>query len=642
MPGDDVTPLALRRKSELVAALIAVEGGGGGGGTLAGDVTGSAGSNVIASGAVTAAKLAAGAATGAALGSDVTTVAIRTKAGLPTTADIPVGQFAIFKDTTNGSLRVWANDGGTIKGTALGTGTMRSSSHVLNAIDFGADPTGAADSSPALNAALAALPATGGEVYVPPGDYRCNTTINLGNGGQSAGMSTQMGMVLKGGYPQGPWPNNFWLNVNGVDRGTTRLFAGTNGMTLMRVAGPFMGWGIQNLYIDGVGSWAGTVLTAGAVVADGTKWTVTMPGGTAMTAGARILISGANDTWNGNYVIATVTSNVATITNATSPAAFTGGTVSIYPTAAVGLEESAVQGGDSFNVTIAGCSTAGHYIHPLQSLAPIAIGPNHSANTYKNWTVQIPDITFARGIYVLGNGVAATTDCWFDHWENVLIVTAPITDTVHLYGIYLQTCDNMRFRHLAFESVGNPTGTGHMTAITFDYSGVWQVMPADCMFEYVDFGYIRSGIISGSGRSAVRYPPVANQGSPLTADQVALNRIDKISICNYLPPNPQLPGLIWEGIRQELVWSVAGAADVVLSPELNAYTQHQYTGAITANINVIVDKASGKEYRIFNNTTGAFTLTVKGATGTGIVVGQGKRCILAGDGTNIVRYSSDQ
>jgi hypothetical protein len=43
----------------------------------------------------------------------------QTKAGLPTTADISAGQWAIYKDTSGGSIRLWANDGGVMKSVIL-------------------------------------------------------------------------------------------------------------------------------------------------------------------------------------------------------------------------------------------------------------------------------------------------------------------------------------------------------------------------------------------------------------------------------------------------------------------------------------------------------------------------------------------
>jgi hypothetical protein len=43
----------------------------------------------------------------------------RTKAGIPTATDIPPGFFAIYKDTSGGTLKIYANDGGTIKSVTL-------------------------------------------------------------------------------------------------------------------------------------------------------------------------------------------------------------------------------------------------------------------------------------------------------------------------------------------------------------------------------------------------------------------------------------------------------------------------------------------------------------------------------------------
>ena len=81
--------------------------------------------------------------------------------------------------------------GGTVFGplnwTSTGSTTPRSaqdrSADVANVLDFGADPTGVADSSAAINAA-AAVVASGDSpgfkaVYLPTGTYRVNHQINL-------------------------------------------------------------------------------------------------------------------------------------------------------------------------------------------------------------------------------------------------------------------------------------------------------------------------------------------------------------------------------------------------------------------------------------------------------------------------------
>lgn len=52
---------------------------------------------------------------------------------------------------------------------------------VLNVLDFGADSSGVADSSAAIQAAIDKLSATGygGVVFLPVGDYKCNTGLDL-------------------------------------------------------------------------------------------------------------------------------------------------------------------------------------------------------------------------------------------------------------------------------------------------------------------------------------------------------------------------------------------------------------------------------------------------------------------------------
>ncbi len=51
---------------------------------------------------------------------------------------------------------------------------------VSNILYYGADPTGSADSAPALNlAATVGLPANGGAIYIPPGIFRLGSQINL-------------------------------------------------------------------------------------------------------------------------------------------------------------------------------------------------------------------------------------------------------------------------------------------------------------------------------------------------------------------------------------------------------------------------------------------------------------------------------
>lgn len=99
--------------------------------------------------------------------------------------------------------------------------------------------------------------------------------------------------------------------------------------------------------------------------------------------------------------------------------------------------------------------------------------------------------------------------------------------------------------------------------------------------------------------------------------------------------NDDVIDLIDTAIAARLALSVAGSGDATLTAAQALHAYHEYTGTLTGNISVIVP-TSDKIYFIFNNTSGAFTLTVKTATGTGITVTQGDVAILYCDGTDVI------
>lgn len=80
--------------------------------------------------------------------------------------------------------------------------------------------------------------------------------------------------------------------------------------------------------------------------------------------------------------------------------------------------------------------------------------------------------------------------------------------------------------------------------------------------------------------------------------------------------------------------SVAGAADVTLTQDEQRADVLIFTGALTGNISVIVD-ATHWRWIVFNNTSGAFTLTVKVSGQPGVAVTQGKSKVLYCDGTDV-------
>jgi hypothetical protein len=80
---------------------------------------------------------------------------------------------------------------------------------------------------------------------------------------------------------------------------------------------------------------------------------------------------------------------------------------------------------------------------------------------------------------------------------------------------------------------------------------------------------------------------------------------------------------------------VSGNTDVTLTTSQASNFIQRYFGALTGNINVIVPDAV-QPYVVFNDTSGAFTLTVKTAAGTGLVIGQGQTVWLYCDGTDVL------
>lgn len=86
--------------------------------------------------------------------------------------------------------------------------------------------------------------------------------------------------------------------------------------------------------------------------------------------------------------------------------------------------------------------------------------------------------------------------------------------------------------------------------------------------------------------------------------------------------------------------NVAGNTNVTLSAAEAGAGILVFTGTLTGNIAVIVP-AVAKSWIVSNQTTGAYSLTVKTAAGSGIAVAQGKNQELWCDATNVVQSTND-
>lgn len=95
-----------------------------------------------------------------------------------------------------------------------------------------------------------------------------------------------------------------------------------------------------------------------------------------------------------------------------------------------------------------------------------------------------------------------------------------------------------------------------------------------------------------------------------------------------------------KAIAQRLVKGVGGGSSVTLSDSESSFAIIEFQGTLSGNIDVKTASNDTKPYIIFNNTSGSYNLTFKSNSGTGVVITQGLKSIVYGDGSNIVEATS--
>lgn len=90
-------------------------------------------------------------------------------------------------------------------------------------------------------------------------------------------------------------------------------------------------------------------------------------------------------------------------------------------------------------------------------------------------------------------------------------------------------------------------------------------------------------------------------------------------------------------VQYDVISKTLAGVDVTLTDVEAASAVINLTGTLTANVNVIVPATPVRVYLVRNQTSGAFTVTVKTAAGTGTAVQQGTSSLVYSDGTNIIQ-----
>lgn len=90
-------------------------------------------------------------------------------------------------------------------------------------------------------------------------------------------------------------------------------------------------------------------------------------------------------------------------------------------------------------------------------------------------------------------------------------------------------------------------------------------------------------------------------------------------------------------VQYDVISKTLSNVDVTLTAAEAASAVIDLSGTLTANVNVIVPATPVRVYLVRNQTSGAFTVTVKTAAGTGTPVQQGTSSLVYSDGTNIIQ-----
>lgn len=170
--------------------------------------------------------------------------------GLGIIEELPEGDTKIVGDTkvvgnlTVGSNKVVHTPSTPTNGQSLvwnGSDWIATQRESLNVKDYGAKGDGVADDTAAINAALAALPANEGTVYLPPGTYKTTATITL----------TSRQWLVGAGYGI--------RGASGSERGSSTIASSFNGNVVTIGAGTFE-CGIRDLTVSGDRAQAAQVL----------------------------------------------------------------------------------------------------------------------------------------------------------------------------------------------------------------------------------------------------------------------------------------------------------------------------------------------------------------------------------------------
>lgn len=333
----------------------------------------------------------------------------------------------------------------------------------INVLDKGADKTGVADSTAAFNAALTALPAQGGTLFIPPGNYKINTQLAvtkarthiLGYGAKitqtgvyQRGFSvTAAGVVIEGVYLYNANGATEWVPGAGSSNNARGIFfdTGSDDAKAINCKVENFAWAGITVYqssrvevrgndIIGIGAAAG--LVTGSNNNLGIEWYLTGLG----YNGARIIGNSLRDLAQGIFMgdqwedvvisnnhIHNIIGQHGMYLGGLRNASITGNTISVTGQQGIKLQIAATTpappAGDSINIAVSGNSINGTLGVGIAFLAGSAgLSP------------------YFYNVQVTGNTIMNTGDAGIvmDHADNYLI-SGNTLQTIGLLGIRVRS-----------------------------------------------------------------------------------------------------------------------------------------------------------------------------------------------------------
>jgi hypothetical protein len=244
-----------------------------------------------------------------------------------------------------------------------------------------------------------------------------------------------------------------------------------------------------------------------------------------------------------------------------------------------------------------------------------------------------PIVTIAPGstwqIYLTDNTTAAGTWRVFQYGASVSVANAATLAGAGIKAI--STTLNQAAPIISFSSSGYTTGVNDRAHLLLYSGAAGSLVPADAATLGADWFIM----VRNSGTGALTIDPTG----PQTINGQATLSLQPGDSCFVICDGS---AFFTVGFGQSSTFAFdytainvsGGGAFTLTGGQLNRIA-YRFTGALIANREIIVP-TTVQQYWVTNATTGAFTLTVKTAAGTGVTVAQNASTILYCDGTNVV------